>query len=85
LGMAIDVAIELIDSSIAERWSRLAQFVGTGSLPAPRLPSIACPMTIAPGSISHLEWVKTLTDEVADAGTAWLQGIVSAFVADNQI
>jgi hypothetical protein len=85
LGMTMDAAIHLIDSSMSERWFRLAQFLGVSTLPAMQLPSIACPLAIEPSSMSHVEWLRTLSDDAVNTGTDWLQTIVQEFVGDNQI
>jgi hypothetical protein len=87
LGMTIDAAIDLLDGSIVERWTRLAQFVGGrgGHLPPIKSPTIPCPLLVEPGSASHLVWVRSLAEKDVAIGTRWLQKIVDTFPLANRI
>jgi UDP-N-acetylglucosamine/UDP-N-acetylgalactosamine diphosphorylase len=86
LGMTIDAAIDLLDSSIVERWTRLGQFLGRkGSLPAIQSPTIPSPLLAEPSSISHVDWVRSLSDEDVGAGVRWLKEIVDTFVLANKL
>jgi UDP-N-acetylglucosamine/UDP-N-acetylgalactosamine diphosphorylase len=84
LGMILDAAIELLDGSIVERWTRLGQFLGRDLSPI-QIPSVRCPISADPSSIPHLNWVKNLADDDVSAGALWLQEIVDNFVATNRI
>lgn len=83
--MTINAAIDLLDSSIVERWTRLGQFLGhkDGHLPPIQSPTIPSPLLAEPSSISHLDWVRTLSDEDVGAGVRWLQQIVDTVALSN--
>jgi UDP-N-acetylglucosamine/UDP-N-acetylgalactosamine diphosphorylase len=84
LGMTIDAAIELLDGSMMERWTRLGQFLNC-DLPSIQLPAIPCPLSVEPSSVLHLNWVKSLTDDEVNVGVGWLQEIVDTFIFVNRI
>jgi acetyltransferase-like isoleucine patch superfamily enzyme len=86
LGMTIDAAIDLLDGSIVERWTRLGQFLaGRGDdLPPIQSPTIPCPLLAEPSAVSHLQWVRGLADKDVAAGVLWLQEIVDTFVSTNK-
>jgi hypothetical protein len=84
--MTIDAAIDLLDGSIVERWTRLEQFVGrTGGLPQIQSPTIPTPLLAEPSSVSHLDWVRSMADKDVEAGIRWLQEIVDTFVLTNRL
>jgi hypothetical protein len=85
--LTIDLAIELLENSILERWTRLKQFLGTdaGKLPSLSLPTVSCPLQAAANSSSHLSWVKNLSTDEVGAGIRWLQEIVQTFILANQL
>jgi hypothetical protein len=87
LSLTLDAAIDLLDGSIIERWTRLAQFLGGrgGHPPSNQLPTIPCPLLAEPSSVSHLMWVRSLADKDVTAGTVWLQEIVDTFAFTNKI
>jgi hypothetical protein len=89
LGMTVDAAIGLLDSSIDERLTRLRQFLGTsGRSPHPiQLPAIPCPLLLAePNSkLDHVDWVRTLSSEDVKLGVRWLQEIVDTFAHTNRM
>jgi hypothetical protein len=89
LGITLDAATRLLDASIAERWLRLRQFLGTQSalLDGIRLPNVKCPLAITAGSTPypHIEWIRSLTSEDVKLGTSWLEEIVTAFTDANQL
>jgi len=84
LGMIIDAAIELLDGSMMERWTRLEQFLDC-DLPPIQLPTIPCPFSVEPSSVPHLNWVKNLADDEVNVGVAWLQEVVDTFAFINGI
>jgi hypothetical protein len=89
LGMTVDAAIGLLDSSIDERWTRLRQFLGTSgrSLHPIRLPAIPCPLLLAEphSKLDHVDWVRTLSSEDVKLGVLWLQEIVDTFAHTNRM
>jgi UDP-N-acetylglucosamine/UDP-N-acetylgalactosamine diphosphorylase len=84
LSMTLDAAIELLDGNIAERWTRLGQFLGS-DLPPLNIPRINCPLLADPDSLSHLQWLKNLSGEEVRLGCQWLQEVVDAVVVSNRI
>ena len=74
LGMTVDAAIGLLDSSIDERWTRLRQFLGTPgrSLHPIQLPAIPCPLLLAEphSKLDHVDWVRTLSSEDVKVGVS---------------
>jgi hypothetical protein len=82
--MTIDAAIELLDGSMMERWTRLGQFLNC-DLPSIQLPTIPCPLSVEPSSLLHLNWVKNLADDEVNAGVGWLQEVVDTFAFINRI
>ena len=82
--MTIDAAIELLDGSMMERWTRLAQFLDC-DLPPIQLPTIPCPLSVVPSSVLHLNWVKNLADDEVNVGVSWLQEVVDTFAFINRI
>ena len=84
LGMTIDAAIELLDGSMMERWTRLGQFLNC-DLPSIQLPTIPCPLSVEPSSLLHLNWVKNLADDEVNVGVGWLQEVVDTFAFINRI
>jgi hypothetical protein len=84
LGMTIDAAIELLDGSMMERWTRLGQFLNC-DLPSIQLPTIPCPLSVEPSSLLHLNWVRNLADDEVNVGVGWLQEVVDTFVFINRI
>ena len=91
LGMTLDAAIRLLDSSIDERLTRLGQLLGTihRSLQPIKIPAIQCPLLWAdPNSNQfdhHIDWVRSLSREDVTLGISWLQRIVDTFVHTNRI
>ena len=89
LGQTWEAAIGVLDDGIAERTTRLEQFLSAKAivLPPLRFPSIACPLRIVPGAApyDHIAWVKNLSDDEVTLGTDWLREIVEAFVEANRI
>ncbi len=72
-------AAQLLDSAIAERRKQLARFVAERGGTAPEfaiteLP--ACPWSLVPSEVEHVEWVQSLDAEQLAAGRAWLEQIV---------
>lgn len=84
--LTIDSAIEVLEGNMIERWTRLEQFLGRNAakLPPIQLPVVPCPLTATPNSLSHLNWVKSLSDDEIRVGICWLQEIVKAFALANQ-
>ena len=82
--LTVDAAIDVLDECIAERWTRLGQFLGC-DLPPVRLPRSRCPLAIEPSSTSHLSWVKSLDGDEMKRGLEWLEEMVRSFVEINEI
>jgi hypothetical protein len=82
--MMLTAAIKLIEDSVAERISRLDQYlrVRNAVRPAITFPAIECPLRIAPGNFAadHVDWVKSLSDDEVRRGSRWLQDIVDSVV-----
>jgi hypothetical protein len=80
--MTLTAARKLIEGSIAERISRLNQYLKDRNvaLPAIKFPTIECPLRIAPSAIDHVDWVKSLSVEEVRRGCQWLQDIVDSVV-----
>lgn len=85
--LTIDSAIKLLEGSMDERWTRLEQFLGRDAtkLPPVQLPVVPCPLAAAPNSMSHVDWVKNLSEDEIRVGIRWLQEIVRAFALANQL
>ena len=82
--LTIDAAIALLDGNIAERWTRLAQFLGR-DLSSIKLPAIDCPLQLSSDPRSHISWVKSLSPDEIASGRRWLQDTVDAVAAANTI
>jgi hypothetical protein len=82
--MTLTAARKLIEGSVAERISRLDQYlkVRNAILPAIAFPAIECPLQIAPSNlpVDHVDWVKSLSEEEVQRGSQWLQNIVDSVV-----
>ena len=82
--ITLTAARKLIEGSVAERISRLDQYlkVRNAILPAITFPAIECPLRIAPSNlpVDHVDWVKGLSDEEVRRGSQWLQDIVDSVV-----
>ena len=82
--MALTAAIKLIEENIAERISRLDQYLKARNavLPAVTPPAIECPLQIVPSDlrVDHVDWVKSLSDDEVRRGSQWLQDIVDSVV-----
>jgi hypothetical protein len=78
--MTLTAATKLIEGSVAERISRLNQYLNArnATLPAIALPAIECPLRMAPSTVDHVDWVKSLSDEEVRRGSQWLQDIVDS-------
>lgn len=90
LGMAVEAAVRLLDSSIDERLTRLRQFLDTAdrSLQPIQFPAIRCPLLLAETNSKlhcHVDWVRSLSSEDVKLGARWLQEIVDTFVQINRI
>ena len=80
-GVVVDAAIETIELCIAERVARLAAFLaerGELMLSLRIDADIACPLSVEPSTVEHVEWVRSLSDADVAIGRAWLQAIVDA-------
>jgi len=84
--MTLTAARKLIEGGIAERISRLDQYLTARNaiLPSITLPAIECPLRIAPSTVNHVDWVKSLSDEDVRRGGQWLQDIVGSVVGCEQ-
>ena len=76
-------AIELLDGAIEERQRQLARFVAERGGTAPsfavgheQLP--ACPWSLEPSEVEHLDWVAGLSDNELRLGQWWLAAVVDA-------
>jgi hypothetical protein len=74
-------AAALIDQAIAERRKQLERFVVERGGVAPRLAIAdhelpACPWSLAPSELDHVEWVRSLGPAELDEGRGWLAAIV---------
>lgn len=80
--MALTAAIKLIEGSVAERISKLDQYLKArhDTLPDIPFPAIKCPLRIAPSSVDHVDWVRSLSEEEVRCGSQWLQDIVDSVV-----
>lgn len=83
----VAAGVRLIDAAIAERRKQLARFADERGGQCPRfdigeLP--ACPWTLAPSELDHVQWVQGLDDDAAAAGQAWLAAIVERVLSDAQ-
>ena len=82
--MALTAAIKLIEKNIAERISRLDQYLKARNavLPAVTAPAIECPLQIVPSDlrVDHVDWVNSLSDDEVWRGSQWLQDIVDSVV-----
>ena len=82
--MAPTAAIKLIEKNIAERISRLDQYLKARNavLPVVTAPAIEFPLQIVPSDlrVDHVEWVKSLSDDEVRRGSQWLQDIVDSVV-----
>jgi hypothetical protein len=80
--MTLTAATKLIEGSVAERISRLNQYLRprNATPPAIAFPAIECPLRMAPSSVDHVDWVKSLSDEEVRRGSRWLQDIVDSVV-----
>jgi hypothetical protein len=82
--MTLTAARKLIEGSVAERISRLNQYlkVRNAIVPAITFPAIECPLRIEPSylPVDHVDWVKSLSDEEVRRGSQWLQDIVDSVV-----
>jgi hypothetical protein len=80
--MTLTAAIKLIEDSVAERISRLNQYLRARNavLPAIAFPVIECPLRMAPSTVDHVDWVKSLSDDEVRRGSQWLQDIVDSVV-----
>jgi UDP-N-acetylglucosamine/UDP-N-acetylgalactosamine diphosphorylase len=80
--MTLMAARKLIEDSVAERISRLNQYLRARNaiLPAIAFPTIECPLRMAPSTVDHVDWVKSLSDEEVRRGSRWLQDIVDSVV-----
>ena len=82
--MTLLAARKLIEGSIAERISRLNQYlrVRNAIVPAITFPVIECPLQIEPNNlpVDYVDWVKSLSDEEVRRGSQWLQDIVDSVV-----
>lgn len=70
-------AIELIDRMIAERLSRLNDYLKNFArgTPAPHFNTLPCPVAIAPSSEDHIVWLRSLgTADIASL-EAWLREV----------
>ena len=80
----LTAARKLIEGSVAERISRLNQYlkVRNAIVPAITFPAIECPLRIEPSNlpVDHVDWVKSLSDEEVRRGSQWLQDIVDSVV-----
>ena len=78
--MALRAAIKLIEESVAERISRLDQYLKARNaiLPAMKFPAIECPLQIASGDlpVDHVDWVRSLSEDEVRRGSQWLEAIV---------
>ncbi len=84
--MTLTAARKLIEGGIAERISRLDQYLRARNaiLPSITFPAIECPLRIAPSAVNHVDWVKSLSDEDVRRGSQWLQDIVGSVVGCEQ-
>jgi len=84
--MTLTAARKLIEGGIAERISRLDQYLKARNaiLPSITFPAIECPLRIAPSTVNHVDWVKSLSDEDVRRGSQWLQDIVGSVVGCEQ-
>lgn len=76
-------AAALLDRAIAERRKQLARFVSEreGTPPSFEVEELpACPWTLEPDGVDHVEWVQGLDAAQVAEGQAWLQAIVDAVV-----
>ena len=80
--MALTAARKLIEGSVGERIGRLDQYLRARNaiLPSITFPAIECPLRIAPSTVNHVDWVKSLSDEDVRRGSQWLQDIVDSVV-----
>src|SRR5712664_1875016 len=63
--MTLTATRKLIEGSVAERISRLDQYLRARNaiLPSITFPAIECPLRIAPSTVNHVDWVRSLSDE----------------------
>jgi UDP-N-acetylglucosamine/UDP-N-acetylgalactosamine diphosphorylase len=82
--MTLTAAIKLIEENVAERISRLDQYLKARNaiLPTFKCRAIECPLQIAPGDlhVDHVDWVRGLSDDEVRRGSRWLQEIVDSVV-----
>ena len=79
----VEMAVGLLDRAIAERRKQLTRFAEErgGRCPSFDVEGLpACPWTLEPDGVSHLEWVAGLGDAEVEAGQAWLASVVEGVV-----
>src|SRR6266849_9372708 len=71
--MTLTAARKLIEGSVAERISRLNQYLRArnATLPAIAFPAIECPLRMAPSTVDHVDWVKSLSDDSQTSAGVW--------------
>jgi hypothetical protein len=79
--IVVGEAIANIELGIAERWKRLASFLGERGRKLPPLAPLEpppCPLPMAPSTVEHVAWVKALSSAEVDALGAWLEEIAAS-------
>ena len=83
--LTLRAAVKVIEESIAERISRLDQYLRPRNavLPVIKFSAIECPLQIVSGDlrVDYVDWVRSLSEDEVRRGSQWLQAIVDGITA----